>query len=135
MLRSLCLIALILPAPLMAGRIEIALTDLPSTEGSVFCALHDRADGFPGSNEVAGQRVPAGQGRCVFEGIAPGRYAIAVLHDSNDNGRLDTNAIGLPQEAWGVSRNARPMMRAPRFDEAAFDLDDRPRSLSISVRR
>ncbi|MBU2958278.1 DUF2141 domain-containing protein [Paracoccus sp. 1_MG-2023] len=135
MLRCLCVLATILPATGHAGRIDIAFTDLPSAEGSVFCALHDHSQGFPGSGQIASQRVAAGQGHCRFDGLPPGRYAVAILHDRNDNGRMDVNALGLPVEAWGVSGNIRPMMRAPRFDEAAFQLDDRPRSMSIRMIR
>jgi uncharacterized protein (DUF2141 family) len=33
---------------------------------------------------------------------------------------VDTNFVGMPTEQWGVSRNVRPTLRAPRFDEASF---------------
>ena len=39
----------------------------------------------------------------MFEGVTPGRYAVAVLHDANANGRLDTNVLGMPQERWSIS--------------------------------
>jgi len=31
------------------------------------------------------------QARCDFEGIPPGTYALAVIHDENMNGKLDAN--------------------------------------------
>lgn len=49
-----------------------------------------------------------------------GTYAIALTHDLNGNRRTDTDFLGRPTEDWGVSRGARPLLRAPRFDEAAF---------------
>lgn len=51
-----------------------------------------------------------------------GRHAVAIGHDLNGNQRVDTNFLGMPKEAWGVSRNPRPALRAPRFDEAAFEV-------------
>jgi len=36
-------------------------------------------------------------------GIPPGTYAIACYHDENDNGKLDTNFLGIPKEGTGAS--------------------------------
>jgi uncharacterized protein (DUF2141 family) len=57
---------------------------------------------------------------CRFTGLADGTYAIAASHDLNGNKAVDTNFMGIPTEAWGVSNNVRPTLRAPRFEEAAF---------------
>ncbi len=63
---------------------------------------------------------------CRFEGLAPGSYAVAVLHDLNGTGRNDTNFLGIPTEDWGVSNNVRPTLRAPRVEEAAVEVKDGP---------
>lgn len=34
-----------------------------------------------------------------------GRYAIALFHDENGNGHLDTNLIGFPVEGYGFTNN------------------------------
>jgi uncharacterized protein (DUF2141 family) len=31
---------------------------------------------------------------------------------------MDTNAVGIPREGYGVSNDPRPRFRAPRFSEA-----------------
>jgi uncharacterized protein (DUF2141 family) len=36
-----------------------------------------------------------------FSDIKPGKYAIAVIHDENCNGKLDTNMFGIPKEGYG----------------------------------
>jgi uncharacterized protein (DUF2141 family) len=42
----------------------------------------------------------------------------------------------MPKEAWGVSRNARPTLRAPRFDEAAIAIEGGGvTELTIEVKR
>ncbi|WP_410218338.1 DUF2141 domain-containing protein [Paracoccus sp. (in: a-proteobacteria)] len=119
-----------------ARNIEVVVTGLSSDSGVVGCGLHNDPAGFPGGKAVAEQSVPpkGGQAVCLFEDVTPGRYAVAVLHDVNANGRLDTNPLGIPKEAWGVSGNARPLLRAPRFDEAAFDLGDTPVRVPIEAR-
>ena len=66
--------------------------------------------------------APAKTGRVevVFEDVAPGRYGIVVLHDENENRKIDRNFIGLPKEGWGMSNNPRPGFSAPNFEAAAF---------------
>ena len=58
----------------------------------------------------------------TLTGLEPGRYVVAVFHDTDGNGRLSTWPIGLPKEAYGFSRNARGRFGPPSFDAAAFDL-------------
>ena len=119
------------PAPF----VEVVVTGLAGDRGLLACTLHDAAQGFPEGAGLAHRRVApqGGQGVCRFDGLAPGRYGIAVLHDENANGRLDTNALGIPQERWGISVGPAPRLRAPRFDEAAFDLGPAPLRLRIDL--
>lgn len=41
----------------------------------------------------------------VFDSLAVNDYAIMIYHDENDNGKMDTNFIGIPKEGVGVSNN------------------------------
>ena len=59
---------------------------------------------------------------CKFTDITTGNYAAPVAHDENANTKVDTNFVGTPTQAWGVSNNIRPLMRAPRWHEAQFTL-------------
>ena len=43
------------------------------------------------------------QARCNFLDIAPGTYALAVIHDKNMDGKLATNFLGVPTEGYGFS--------------------------------
>jgi uncharacterized protein (DUF2141 family) len=57
-----------------------------------------------------------------FADVVPGRYAIAVLHDENGNGKVD-RALGLmPKEGFGFSRDAPVRMGPPSFKQASFDV-------------
>jgi uncharacterized protein (DUF2141 family) len=56
-----------------------------------------------------------------------------VLHDENANAKMDTTLIGLPKEGWGASLNPKPRMRAPRFEEAKFQLAAPSHSLQIEI--
>jgi uncharacterized protein (DUF2141 family) len=59
---------------------------------------------------------------CTFSGIAPGTYAVALFHDENGDGKLDTNFMGVPREGVGVSNNKLRSFGPPRWDDAKFPL-------------
>lgn len=104
--------------------------------GEIGCALYASAAGFPmeqTSVKVVWQPVKNGGAVCSFNGLAEGRYAVAVSHDLNGNRKTDTNFLGIPKEAWGVSNDVRPNLRAPTFDEAAFAVAGKGASISVTV--
>ena len=69
----------------------------------------------------------------TFRGVAPGRYAIAVFHDENGNGKMD-KALLIPKEGFGFSRDAPVRMGPPPFSAAAFDVADKDVRQSIKMR-
>lgn len=110
-----------------AGELRVAVTGARSAAGQIGCALYPGERGFPMDPASAVQLwQPADPNGvvCRFEGLSPGSYAVAVSHDLNANRRTDTNFLGMPTEDWGVSNNARPTLRAPRFEEAAVQVTD-----------
>lgn len=133
--------ALVLAAggsPALAAELTVRASGTDLTTGEVGCALHARPDGFPmGQEGVRTLWVKPENGRatCTFKNVAPGTYAVAVSHDLNGNRKTDVSLLGIPTEAWGVSGNVRPTLRAPRFAEAAFSLADTRLSLEIEVAR
>ena len=117
--------------PAAAIDLVISVADVPSQEGSVGCALFASETGFPDDSSRALKRervavIPDRPIECRWKGLEPGTYAVAVAHDENQNGETDKNWLGIPSEAWGVSNNVRPRLRAPRFEEAAFELPPQP---------
>lgn len=100
----------------------VEVLGLPTDAGTLRCSLFADAetwlDGARAAAAAAG-RVRAGIGTCTFPEVPPGEYAVAILHDVNDNGSMDFR-LGLPQEPWGVSRDAPIALGRPRFADAAF---------------
>jgi uncharacterized protein (DUF2141 family) len=85
-------------------------------------ALFASATGFPMEHERALFRaeVPAQDGAVlVFENIAPGDYALAVLHDTDADGRMARNLFGIPREGYALSGGTAGV---PRFDPAVIRL-------------
>jgi uncharacterized protein (DUF2141 family) len=113
------------PIAAPATELVVRVTGVTAPAGRIGCSLFTGPAGFP--MDTTGMRVvwlpadPKGVS-CRFADVASGAYAVAIVHDTNGNGRVDTNFVGLPTEQWGVSRNVRPSLRAPRFDEASIRL-------------
>lgn len=121
----LALALLAMTGSMAAETVVVVVSGIQEEEGQIGCALFPRAEGFPmDSSKASAQRLrpKPGSMECTFENVTPGTYAVAVSHDRNNNGKTDTNLVGMPKEDWGVSNNVRPRMRAPKFEEAAFSV-------------
>ena len=108
-----------------AQTLTILVNNIQNNEGIIGCALFNGPDGYPMEPEKAwimevGPVIDSV--KCQFDNVPPGIYAASVSHDVNENGKVDTNFLGIPREAWGVSNNVRPRFRAPEFEEAQFEM-------------
>lgn len=109
------------PAPETAS-LQIEVTALRSQKGVVQLCLTRQAKAFPDCSKDPGsirRSLPASNPRIRFDGLAPGDYAIAVIHDANSNARLDT-MMGIPREGFGFSRNPAIGFGPPSFASARF---------------
>ena len=57
-----------------------------------------------------------------FRAVPDGVYALAVVHDENGNGKLDT-FLAIPREGFGFSRNPKIRVGPPRFGDVRFPVD------------
>lgn len=73
------------------------------------------------------------EARCDFEDIAPGTYALAIVHDENMNGKLDTNWLGIPTEGYAFSNDAKALLGAPTFSAASFSYSTGNLDMTISM--
>lgn len=123
------------------GTLSVKIEALRSHRGTVRVLLFDAAKdgkgkegkGYPADQKAAKsmqiaeiKNLPEGVNEVtvLFPNLAPGTYAIAALHDENNNGKMDTHWYGKPKEGAAASNNPRPKNRAPRFGEAKFELPD-----------
>jgi len=108
------------------GIITVEITGVENEAGQVSIGLFNSNEGFPDKGrEYKGIFVKA-KSRTLhhtFTEIPNGDYAIAIFHDSNTNGILDKNFLGIPKEGYGFSENATAFMSAPDFEKAKFTLD------------
>jgi uncharacterized protein (DUF2141 family) len=119
--------------------LTIKVTGIKKNKGDVVCALFKTADGFPmelAKPQTIWLAADTDEVTCKFTEITTGNYAVSVAHDENANKKVDTNFVGMPTEAWGVSNNIRPLMRAPRWHEAQFTLaTDEKKTINIQLEK
>lgn len=125
-------------APAKAGEVVITVTDLRSTKGVVRACMTTRADVFPKCiKDPSAHRtvVPAsGKVEIRFAGVKPGNYAIALLHDENDNGKADRAMGMMPKEGYGFSRDAPVNMAPPKFKDAVMPVGEGTSRVTIKMR-
>lgn len=124
-------------AAIPMGDVSASVTGLRSAEGQVLACLTARPDAFPECDkdpDAFTLVIPAQEQIELHFGKVPaGRYAIALIHDENANGKLDKRLI-IPREGFGFSRNAPVRFGPPSFRSAAFAVDAEGEHLAIRMR-
>ncbi|MHB8989529.1 MAG: DUF2141 domain-containing protein [Desulfobulbia bacterium] len=118
--------------------IHVKILNIRNSTGAVACALFESPVGFPteflrSATNIMIIKVRNTQARCDFEDIAPGTYALAVIHDENMNGKLDTNFLGSPTEGYGFSNDATSLLGAPSFSASCLQYDGQNLDMTISL--
>lgn len=136
---------LLLLSPLLPGNapvtstITVDLNGLRNKVGTVYLCMTANPKVFPKSCDSDPDRrvaaVKASEaGVMTLRDVAPGRYAIVLLHDENGNKKMDMTLF-LPKEGFGFSRDAPVRMSAPKFNAAAFDVAaGKPVHMTMKVR-
>jgi uncharacterized protein (DUF2141 family) len=126
-----CALWLLLASRAGAAELVVVIRGLESNAGELQIEVYGEAQRatFPYAERgvTADLRVsakalaqPGKQASVSLGDLAPGRYAVSVIHDANGNGDIDLNLLGMPLEAYGFSNGVRPTLHAPSFDDAAF---------------
>ena len=118
--------------------ITVDVENAESNSGKLLLVLYAKKEGFPQDFQkgLMHCNIPLTEraGTAVFNGLPPGEYAVAVLHDENDNGKMDTNFFGLPKEAYGVSNNPKHHFSPPKYKDAVFEVNGNKR-IGIRLKR
>jgi uncharacterized protein (DUF2141 family) len=97
-----------------------------NTRGVAGGAIFQSTDGWPEASERAFQLAhsPIEDTHAIlhFTGLAPGKYAVVVIHDENSNKRLDRNLFRVPKEGFGFANNPHVTFSPPSFDAAAIQV-------------
>ena len=107
------------------GTINVEISGIEDPKGLMSIGLYSDERGFPDDGkeykgtdvEVTGQTVVY-----TFKDVPFGIYAIAIFHDTNSNGKLDKNFLGIPKEGYAFSNNVFGTFGPPDFKDASFEL-------------
>jgi uncharacterized protein (DUF2141 family) len=107
------------------GTINVEISGVEDPKGLMSIGLYSKEKGFPDDGKeykgtdvkVTGQTVVY-----TFKDVPFGTYAIAVFHDTNSNGKLDKNFLGIPKEGYAFSNNVFGTFGPPAFKDAFFGL-------------
>ena len=129
---SLLVCSFILTAQSVEGKaITITIENAKSDTGSIIVSLHNSETFMKGAGlQSAKGSIENGKSTITLENVAPGEYAIMVLHDANDNERMDFESNGMPKESYGMSNNVMSF-GPPNYDDAKFKLKDDDLNMSI----
>lgn len=124
--------------PKQGATVEARLSKFHSDKGQVILALFKKGQGFPEKINKASRRgrttIKNRKAVYRFKNVQPGTWAIAVIHDENKNGKMDTNFLGIPKEGYGASLNPRPSVGAPDFEDASFTVKQGDRAFKIRIK-
>ena len=111
-------------APAVQEGITITVTHLRNDKGHVLVSLFKNEEGFPAKTEKAFRKEKVNiinkKAVITFSSLPAGNYAIAILHDENDDMKMNTNFLGIPKEGYGFSNNVMGTFGPPSFNKASF---------------
>ena len=105
------------------GNLTVEIDGFRNRAGQACVSLFASSQGFPNNRKNVVQRqckkiasIPL---IVNFTNLKAGNYAVAIVHDTNGDGTLNRNDIGMPIEGYGFSRNPEIRTAAPKFNDAA----------------
>ena len=118
---------LLLSSMLIANDLTVNITGVQGDKGEILIGLYNTNDDtFADVTKYYKKATLSshdGNVTTTFKDLPKGVYAVAIIHDVNKNGELDTNFLGVPTEGYGFSNNLRFMLRGATFEESQFELD------------
>ncbi|MEA5581738.1 DUF2141 domain-containing protein [Nodularia harveyana UHCC-0300] len=108
------------------GKLTVEIDGFPNKKGQACVSIFANSQGFPSKSD----RVIKKQCTQItdtfltvtFHNLQAGSYAVAVIHDQNQDQILNRNNLGMPIEGFGFSRNPQVRTSPPKFKDAAFVL-------------
>lgn len=109
---------------LSGQELTMRITGIKQGKGDILIAVFKGDEGFPSDTKKAVELLRAtvvdGKAELTVKTLTPGRYAVSLFQDTNGDGLLNTNFLGIPKEGYGVSNNAFNTFSAPVFKDASF---------------
>lgn len=126
------------PPPADTGTLIIEVQGIEAARGFIWIGLYDSEAHYMVKEKaiVKGYDVThTGTMLLEVDELPAGRWAIAIFHDIDGDGELDTNYLGIPSEPYAFSRKPPSKWRMPRYDEVAIPFQPPLQRLSVRLER
>lgn len=103
--------------------VTVTIENVLSDEGQIIGSLHT-ADTFMKGPGIQNKSVDASTGEVTltFSDVAPGTFALMLMHDKNSNQRMDFEPTGMPKESYATSGEM--SFGPPSFEGSKFEVTD-----------
>ena len=104
LIQIVCVLSLIAEDAVKENKLTVEITNVASEEGQIILAIYNSSENY--DKRIAFQEVKLKPeiDTVIFETNLPdGEYLVMLVHDINNNGKLDTSFIGMPKEPVGLS--------------------------------
>lgn len=117
--------------------ITVGVNNLRNINGVVQFTLYNKENSIPDEKfenyyRIVKNKVVNNSTTATFINLPPGKYAVNILHDENENGQIDKGFL-LPIEGIGFSNfQSIGLTNRPNFSKASFELKE-DRTINIKV--
>lgn len=118
------------------GSLVVVIEGFANSKGYAMVAIYGSEQAYKdGSPKAAMAKVEVTDQKAevAFNDLKYGTYAVAIFHDQNANGKIDTNFLGIPKESYGHSNNVRGSFGPPSFDKAKIELGSPEKQIKIKI--
>lgn len=117
----------------LAADVTVTVKDIRRLQGHLLVSIFTGKENYHKNVPVTANRVKVTKSEEVitFSDLPDGEYAVKLIHDDNDNNKLDTNILGIPKEGYGFSNNG-GAFGPPAYKEAKFTVKDKT-AISITL--
>jgi uncharacterized protein (DUF2141 family) len=102
----------------------IHVTGFRNTKGLLGAELFTSSVGWPENVSKSYRHdhfpIEGDHATARFDHLPAGRYGIVVLHDENENQKLDRNIFMVPKEGFGFANNPHVLLIAPSIEKATI---------------
>ncbi len=120
------------------AELNLTIDKIKSSKGVIRVLVFDQENGWPDQPDKAFKsatlKIVDQKASYSFKDIPLGKYAIAVIHDTEETGKLRTNRFGVPLDGYGFSNNVTGTFGPPAFSKAVFSLTTGVNRQTISLR-
>jgi len=120
-----------------AGSMELAINDIEHNYGTLWIGLYASEEAFLDKDQAHLEAIKVSDfkdKRIYLNDLDYGDYAVALFHDLNNNGELDVNWLGVPEEPFAFSRPVPSKWRLPKFSEVKVGLYQSHKTVSTNLK-